>query len=117
MKLQNPENREHVENVRQKENINRMYYTFFKRNSQKSSGPPSLETIKLDEDDEKLFLKAEKMFYCYYNFLRNQTISDKKKSKITDESEKYIDSDDDLKCDGNFLNDFVAISDPNIKNK
>ena len=67
-----------------------MYFTFFKRNiRQQAYDAPiiSPEDEQIDSDDDEMFISAEKIFYRYYQFLKETKEWEKsgKKGKIADD--------------------------------
>jgi hypothetical protein len=77
-----------------------MYFTFFKRNiRQQAPDAPiiSPEDEEVDSDDDDMFIRAEKIFYRYYSFLKDQKIWERKgKPPIIDE-DPYVDSDEEFR--------------------
>lgn len=105
------------ESNRQTHSIQRMYFAFFKRSMRNQSeySPPPIAPSdeQIDEDDEELFLRSEKIFYSYYQFLKNLQTGDLNVGDL----DEPIDSDDDLYKDPNsFLSDKV-VNKPNAQSK
>lgn len=49
-----------------------MYYTFFKHSMRNRQGPPiHPDDVNVEDDDDELFLAAERVFYSYYQFLKD----------------------------------------------
>jgi len=62
--------------------------------------------------DETMFAKAERMFYCYYQFLMDSEITTKIKplENVPDSEDEYV------QVNSNYLNDKIK-GNPNIQSK
>ena len=97
-----------------------MYFTFFKKklhNFQRVKGYPiSDKDVNADNAglamDETMFAKAERMFYCYYQFLMDSEITTKIKplENVPDSEDEYV------QVNSNYLNDKIK-GNPNIQSK